>query len=101
MKSVDFTSVTLNSGYWLSKETLNRETTIRAVYEQFEKTGRIRALNCDWREGQGNRPHVFWDSDVAKWIEGAAYILAKHPDAELETQIDSLIEKIQSNQCKP
>ena len=99
LKSVDFTSVTLNSGYWLSKETLNRETTIRAVYEQFEKTGRIRALNCDWREGQGNRPHVFWDSDVAKWIEGAAYILAKHPDAELETQIDSLIEKIQSNQC--
>ena len=99
MKNIDFTSVTLTSGYWLSKENLNREATIRAVYEQFEKTGRIQALNCDWREGQENRPHVFWDSDVAKWIEGAAYILAKHPNAELETQIDSLIEKIRSNQC--
>ena len=22
-------------------------------------------------------PHVYWDSDVAKWIEGVAYILDK------------------------
>ena len=23
------------------------------------------------------KPHVYWDSDVAKWVEGACYILAK------------------------
>lgn len=37
---------------------------------------------------------VFQDSDVAKWLEGAAYSLAQHPDAELEGRCDEIIELI-------
>lgn len=37
---------------------------------------------------------VFQDSDVAKWLEGAAYSLARHPDAELEKRCDEIIELI-------
>ena len=37
---------------------------------------------------------VFQDSDVAKWLEGAAYSLAKQPDAELEKRCDEIIELI-------
>ena len=37
---------------------------------------------------------VFQDSDVAKWLEGAAYSLARHPDAELERRCDEIIELI-------
>ncbi len=37
---------------------------------------------------------VFQDSDVAKWLEGAAYSLAQHPDAELEKRCDEIIELI-------
>lgn len=98
MKSVDFSKVYLQSGYWFDKEELNRKITINSVYEQFDATGRIKAFDCAWREGQENRPHIFWDSDVAKWMEGAAYILAQHPDAVLEKRIDSLIEKIRMHQ---
>lgn len=98
MQSIDFGKVELQSGYWFKKEKLNREITINAVYEQFEASGRIRAFDCNWREGQENRPHIFWDSDVAKWMEGAAYILAHHPDAELEKKLDTLIEKIRIHQ---
>ena len=98
MKNIDFSKVKLQSGYWFSKENLNRKITINAVYEQFDATGRIHAFDCDWREGQENKPHVFWDSDVAKWMEGAAYILAQHPDAELERRLDELIEKIRIHQ---
>ena len=37
---------------------------------------------------------VFQDSDVAKWLEGAAYSLAQHPDAELESRCDEIIDLI-------
>ncbi len=37
---------------------------------------------------------VFQDSDVAKWLEGAAYSLAQQPDAELEKRCDEIIELI-------
>ena len=37
---------------------------------------------------------VFQDSDLAKWLEGAAYSLAQQPDAELEKKCDEIIELI-------
>jgi len=37
---------------------------------------------------------VFQDSDVAKWIEGAAYSLRWHPDEALEAVIDGAIEEV-------
>ena len=37
---------------------------------------------------------VFQDSDVAKWIEGAAYSLRWHPDKELEAIIDGAIGEV-------
>ena len=41
---------------------------------------------------------VFQDSDVAKWLEAAAYSLSWHPDAELEKQMDEVIELIKAAQ---
>lgn len=37
---------------------------------------------------------VFQDSDIAKWLEGAAYSLLMYPDAELERRCDEVIELI-------
>jgi uncharacterized protein len=39
-------------------------------------------------------PHIFWESDIAKWMEAAAYSLAVHPDPELEAQMDALVEAL-------
>ena len=61
---------------------------VLAVYNRFYDTGRVSAFRCDWQEGQPKKPHIFWDSDVAKWIEGAAYLIEKQPDAKLEALID-------------
>ena len=41
---------------------------------------------------------VFQDSDVAKWLEAAAYSLIRRPDPELEARCDSIIELIGSAQ---
>lgn len=43
---------------------------------------------------------VFQDSDVAKWLEGAAYSLAQNPDEALEKRCDEIIELIGRAQQK-
>ncbi len=42
---------------------------------------------------------VFQDTDLAKWLEAAAYSLAKHPDPELEKRADYAIDLIGKAQC--
>ena len=44
--------------------------------------------------GDGFYGFVFQDSDIAKWIEAAAYMLAQSPDAALEARVDEAIELI-------
>ncbi len=98
MKSISFQHVNLTSCYLFEKHELNRTTTINAVYDRFYETGRIGAFDFKYKEGDEIKPHVFWDSDVAKWIEGASYIISKVPTPELEQKIDSLVEKIKTHQ---
>lgn len=43
---------------------------------------------------------VFQDSDIAKWLEGAAYSLLMYPDVELERRCDEVIELIGRAQHK-
>ena len=93
MKHFTYKEVTLNGGFLAAKEKLNRDVTIHAVYDRFDETGRIGAF-----EFNSENVHIFWDSDVAKWMEGAAYIIAKHPNTELEAKIEHLIDLIEKNQ---
>lgn len=95
MKHFTYREVTLTGGFPASKEKLNRDVTIHAVYDRFAETGRIEAFHF-----QSENVHIFWDSDVAKWMEGAAYILAKHPDAALEQKVEHLIDCIEKNQSE-
>lgn len=48
--------------------------------------------------GDGFYGMVFQDSDLAKWMEAVAYILAQFPDEELEKTADKLIEMIEKAQ---
>jgi len=76
----------------------NRLVTLPIEYEQCRGTGRIDAFRLDWQPGQPNPPHIFWDSDVAKWIEAAAYSLATHPDPKLERLVDGVVDLIANAQ---
>ena len=95
-----FDNVKLNGGFLKEKSELNLNTTIYAVYDKFKKTGRFDAFDCKWKEGSEDipMPHFFWDSDVAKWIEGASYIIAKHPRKDLEEIIEKVIDSIEKTQ---
>ena len=91
---VSFTKVKIEDAFWRPKMEINRTVTIPAQYEQCKKTGRIDSFKLNWKEGMPNKPHYFWDSDVAKWIEAASYSLAIHPDGELDKRVDKVIKLI-------
>ena len=94
----NYQNVTLTGGFWKAKEDLNRDVTIDAVYDRFAETGRIAAFRCDWKDGMPYRPHIFWDSDVSKWMEGAAYQLSRDDNPALRAKVESLIDEIEKNQ---
>lgn len=97
MKIVKNTEVTINDGFWHMRQQLNHEKTAYSVMEQFQNTGRFDAFRCDWKEGDEPAPHIFWDSDIAKWIESVAYIIEKQPDHKLEQLTDWVIDRIEEN----
>jgi DUF1680 family protein len=57
-----------------------------------EPSGCVHNFQVAAGEKPGKFYGLFWqDSDLAKWIEAAAYRLATHPDAALDAELDRLI----------
>ena len=91
LKKIPFTKVELTGGLWKELGNTMRTAALPAQYEKCETTGRLDAFKLQEREGCGPISGV-WESDVAKWMEGAAYSLAQHPDPDLERKLDAIIE---------
>lgn len=97
-KPVTFDRMHVKGGFWKEKQDIFDKITIKAVYDRFEETGRFEALKLNWKEGMPKQPHIFWESDVTKWIEGAAYFLSKRRDPELEALVDELVTRMEKAQ---
>lgn len=97
MNNIEFSDVKITGGYWKARQDINRSVTLKAVYDRFNETGRFEALKCDLRDGDTNIPHIFWDSDVAKWIEGASYILYSEKNDQAVEIIENAIDLIIKN----
>ena len=97
MKNINFEHIKINDGFWKVKQDMVKNSTLYAVYNRFIDTHRFDALSCTWKEGESDMPHIFWDSDVAKWIEGASYLLMEKRDETIEAIIDDVVDKIVSN----
>lgn len=98
MKNLDFSKTTIKGGFWKYYYDLNRNVTVNAVYDRFKETGRFDAFKCQWIDGQANKPHHFWDSDIAKWMEGVAYLTQVERMPELEAKVDAVVDDIEANQ---
>lgn len=95
IRSPDITDVTVTGGFWLPRLETNRAVTVQSDLKRCEETGRLANFRlAGKRAGGGFRGIPYDDSDVFKVIEGAAYILAMHPDMSLEAQIDAVIADI-------
>lgn len=97
MKTVDCKNIKITGGFWKEKQDMINSVTLKSVYDRFKETHRFDALDCTWKEGDSDMPHVFWDSDIAKWIEGLAYSLNYSENKELEKLADEAIAKLIKN----
>ena len=95
---VPLRNVKVNNSFWNRIGQKNKMQILPAIYEVYEKTGRIESFRHDWKEGAWYTPHVFWDSDVAKWMETAAYFLGEQADPETEEKLEHLIDLMEKNQ---
>ncbi len=96
MKKVDFvpfSSVRLTNGFWKNRSDLNKNISLANVRKRFEESGRFDALRFNYLKN-GKKPHFFYDSDVAKWMEAVAYLIEQDPDAmrEHEALCEELID---------
>ena len=92
-------NVTVEDPFWTPLQNLVMDVVIpyqKAILEDAvpgaEKSHAIENFRIAAGESRGEfYGMVFQDSDVAKWLEAAAYSLVLRPDAELERQADELI----------
>ena len=89
--------VSIRRGFWAERQAVNRQRTIPAIYRQLEETGRLKAWSLQRTHPIPNdrgTVYMFWDSDTGKWLESVAYSLATHPDAELQSLADEVIDAV-------
>ncbi len=80
---LSFKRVNLNNGFWHDRYNVNKNVSLENVRKRFEESGRFDALRFNYLK-TGKRPHIYYDSDVAKWIEAVAYLYAKDPESMTE-----------------
>lgn len=98
IQPVPYTDVSIAKGFWLERQSINASSTLRTIHEQFTLSGRFDALRFDWKEGQPGKPHQYWDSDIAKWIEAACYVYHATRDEQLMNEVEGMIDLIVRNQ---
>ena len=90
---VHFKNVEFTEGFWKKRYELNKHVSLENVKRQFESSGRFDALRFNYLK-TGKKPHIFYDSDVAKWIEAVSYLIMKDRESMKENEefCDLLIE---------
>jgi len=95
LRTLPFGDVRLSEGFWTGRQAVVHETSLPTGYHMLDAAGNLHDLRLAAGLAQGEyQGPVFMDSDVYKWLEAAAYTLARRPDPELEKMADSLIELI-------
>ena len=88
-----FENVNFLDGFWKRRYELNKNVSVENVKKQFESSGRFDAMRFNYLKN-GKRPHIYFDSDVAKWIEAVSYLIIKDRKAMKENEkfCDELID---------
>ncbi|KAF9880933.1 hypothetical protein CkaCkLH20_01975 [Colletotrichum karsti] len=78
--------------------------TLHAQLSQLRANGQYDAFKLKWHpifDDNSRWPaplHLFWDSDIGKWIEGACYFLLGEYDVKIDAAVRELVEMIRSAQ---
>ena len=103
---ISYLETTIDDSTWVGrKRQVTFENTLLVQLKVLKETGRYDAFKLKWHPSYNDPKntwpvpnHLFWDSDVAKWIEGACYLLQWRKNSEVEAAIHELVDMIRSAQ---
>jgi len=99
LSALPVAAVTIADPFWAPRIDVNRTKTLDHVLGEIEATGGLRNFDIAAGKATGKFGGPFWaDSDVYKWIEGASWTLATHPDPALDAKLDAIIARIAAAQ---
>jgi len=106
LNKIDLNKIKLESGFWKNRVDLLSDQIVPYQWDTLNNrtpgvplSHAVENFKIAAGESQGEpEGTIFQDSDVAKWIEAAAYSLLNKPNAELEAYIDELIHLIGKSQ---
>ena len=91
----ELAKVTVTDGFWFDRLETNRLVTLKSDIIKCNETPRIANFTNAANRAWGTFGGIYYDdSDVYKVMEGAAYILATHPDSALFERMTWLIGQI-------
>lgn len=99
--------VTIQGGFWKKWRDLIGSVTLSHQLEEMRGEGHIDALQLDQRTHRGRSvgddwywgASIFWDSDLAKWLEAASAYLEQAKDDRLEQAMDDIIARFERAQA--
>ena len=99
IREVPMRNVTISDGFWSPRQSLVTDVTIpymeKILRDEVPEAKKSHAIS-NFRMAAGEESGAFYgmvfqDSDVAKWLEAAAYSLYLKPDHELAERVDELV----------
>lgn len=85
---------TFNDVFWRPRIATNTHTTIPTEYTHLKDTYRLKAYDPKWEGTKDVTRHKFWDSDVAKWVEAASYVVATDPKDPIAKELEHVVSLI-------
>jgi len=99
LKELPLKQVRIDDPFWNPWIQSNQDRTVAHVLKQLQDNGNLRNFEIAAGKAQGQHRGPYWaDSDVYKWMQGVSYVLATHPDPQLEATLDGLIASIAAAQ---
>src|SRR2546425_1120640 len=89
--------VTISGGIWARRQDVNRKSALPHGYRMLETAGNFENLRIAAGQSTATyRGPVFMDSDVYKWLEAAAYEIARVPDESLVASMQTAIDPVEA-----
>ena len=86
---LDLAAAHITGGFWLDRQTANRDTSIPDGLRRLNESGVLDNFRAVAAGGGEARGPIFADSDVYKWLEAAAWEYGREPDEQLlATQLE-------------
>lgn len=96
LAAIPCSDMRLSDTFFQPRQETNRINTLPHLYKLFKEGGRFSlygdapAIDVDFK--------IYWESEIAKFIEAASYSLANTWDAELDALLDDVIQQLTSIQ---